>query len=287
MSKAILRAFGDRVIAYNRIYAHITGSVTAGLLLSQLMYWNSAMKGNEFYKTNDDLCEELCMGTKELKNAKAELVALGIVTVTLKSIPAKSYYQVNEDRIIDLINAHEASIHQDGPKRPNWIDRNGPSTTENNTENINKYDFSKNSKEEELEAPPSDEPTLTETAREIASGVGLLPEMTRIQFDKFLDYNQRKGVSLTNWLGKWDQWCRKAVEYKPELRYVAPVENSLSSKKYGTYPVPSGFLANYAPVEDNQGNRICMVYWNSAEGYWAQTDGTVWEFQDEKWYKKE
>ena len=36
--------FNERPIAYQRIYTRLTGKVTSGLLLSQLVYWAGAMK---------------------------------------------------------------------------------------------------------------------------------------------------------------------------------------------------------------------------------------------------
>jgi hypothetical protein len=37
--KLLLNALSDRTVAYNAVYARITNSVTAGILLAQILYW--------------------------------------------------------------------------------------------------------------------------------------------------------------------------------------------------------------------------------------------------------
>ena len=54
----ILRAVLQKPIAFHRINVKITGSITSGLLLSQLWYWWNAVKNREFYKTDAELMEE-------------------------------------------------------------------------------------------------------------------------------------------------------------------------------------------------------------------------------------
>jgi len=66
----MLRLLNQKPIAYQRIYAQITKSLTAGLLLSQVVYWWYACKETEFYKTDRSFAEELFMGNSEFRNAK-------------------------------------------------------------------------------------------------------------------------------------------------------------------------------------------------------------------------
>jgi hypothetical protein len=51
-----LKILNQKPIAYYPIYRQITGSTTAGILLSQLMYWFSVK--DKFYKTDADIIEE-------------------------------------------------------------------------------------------------------------------------------------------------------------------------------------------------------------------------------------
>lgn len=147
----LFEAMNEKPIAYHRVYTTITGSITAGILLSQLIYWSKAMKYKEFYKTDADFMEELGMSIKELRNAKKKLVELGFVTSKLKGVPAKTHYTVNIKEIITVITSLPKRDNLDWPKGTNWIGQKGQTNTENTTETTsenkqkkekkNKYDL--------------------------------------------------------------------------------------------------------------------------------------------------
>ena len=61
-----LKQMSDRIIAFNTVYSKITGSVTSGILLSQLMYWWGKVNGGIFYKTDKEIREETTLGDYEL-----------------------------------------------------------------------------------------------------------------------------------------------------------------------------------------------------------------------------
>ena len=60
ITPSMLLTILDSPIAYHRIYATITGSVTSAVMLSQAMYWTPRTSDphNWFYKTADDWQEE-------------------------------------------------------------------------------------------------------------------------------------------------------------------------------------------------------------------------------------
>jgi len=68
--KEVLLALNQQPIAVYPIYIDITGSMTAGVLLSQVMYWDSKMKGNEFYKNDAEFMQETRLTQSEFKTAK-------------------------------------------------------------------------------------------------------------------------------------------------------------------------------------------------------------------------
>ena len=82
----------QRPIAFYPVYAQIAGSINAGLLLSQLLYWHSAVNGREFYKTDIEISNETYLSEKELRNAKARLKALPFVKIEARGIPRVTYY---------------------------------------------------------------------------------------------------------------------------------------------------------------------------------------------------
>lgn len=131
--KKLLKAFSQRPIAYQKIYAQITNSVTAGLLLSQIVYWwyGPAIE-KEFYKTDNELIDELALGVKELRNAKAKLKKLKIIGMIRKGVPCKTFYKLNETALLTQISSCAERAELVVPKGPNWLGRKGPTTTKTN-----------------------------------------------------------------------------------------------------------------------------------------------------------
>jgi len=102
---ALLRAYSEHPIVYYPVYAEITGSVTAGVLLSQLLYWWYKMREREFYKTDQEFADELSMGVYELRGAREKLVKAGLISTMRKGLPRKMHYVVHEDRLVALITS--------------------------------------------------------------------------------------------------------------------------------------------------------------------------------------
>jgi len=102
-TSALLRAYSEHPIAYFPVYAKITGSITAGVLLSQILYWWHKMDEREFYKTDQDFADELVMGFYEVRGAKKKLIEVGLITVEGKGPLKKTHYTVHEDRLVELI----------------------------------------------------------------------------------------------------------------------------------------------------------------------------------------
>lgn len=141
--KSILKAFSEKPIAYQPVYAKITGSITSGILLSQIVYWWGAMKEQEFYKTDDEWCEELSMGFYELRGAKKKLQELKLITIRRAGVPAKTYYELDYDKLITLITRLGKNPKLDCGKttnkseeKPQTITIYTENTTENTTESL-------------------------------------------------------------------------------------------------------------------------------------------------------
>lgn len=102
--KDLFKSLNKRPIAYYPAYAQITGSVKAGILLSQIMYWYEAMKEDEFYKTEKDWLDELSMKREEFRNAKKTLEDLKLISVEVRGNVRKTYYYPEIDNIISIIS---------------------------------------------------------------------------------------------------------------------------------------------------------------------------------------
>lgn len=146
----ILKALSGRSIAFNPAYTKITGSITAGILLSQVIFWWGVVNGREFYKTNDDWCSELFLGLSELKSAKKKLIELELISITKRGIPAKTFYSLNCQNVIEMLSEYGKNTlsqnetfswsktdQQVGRKPTNWLVENRPTNTENTTEITN------------------------------------------------------------------------------------------------------------------------------------------------------
>ena len=138
--KNLLIQLNQRPIAVYPIYIKITGSVNAGLLLSQLMYWYGAMNGRIFYKTDAEIMEETCLSESELRTAKNKLKSMSFIEIKAKGVPAKTYYSINAEKLISEIH-NFSSAKSTKLKTRNQRNSNSEfneTITENTTENNTK-----------------------------------------------------------------------------------------------------------------------------------------------------
>jgi len=150
--KNLLIQLNQRPIAVYAIYIKITGSVNAGLLLSQLMYWYGAVNGRIFYKSDCEIMEETCLSESELRTAKNKLKLMSFIEIKAKGVPAKTHYSINAEKLISEIH-NFSSVKSTKLKKRNQQNCNSEinetiteSTTENTTKNTS-YILSENSKE--------------------------------------------------------------------------------------------------------------------------------------------
>lgn len=95
----------DRPIAFQRVFVDVTGSITASLFLSQLVYWNRRTTDPDrwIYKTREEWQEETGMTRYEQETARNKLKNLGILTEELRGLPAKMYYRLEEEILNDIL----------------------------------------------------------------------------------------------------------------------------------------------------------------------------------------
>lgn len=98
MNQDLFLQLTKRPIAFHRIYAKVGGSVNAGLLLSQAMYWNDLLppiRKGWFYKTQAEWEQETCLTRREQEAARKALRAAGVLEEKLQGIPARLHFRVN------------------------------------------------------------------------------------------------------------------------------------------------------------------------------------------------
>lgn len=100
----IASVLGDRPVAYNPTLARICGSVTAGILLSQLLYWWDK-KGIEetIYKTIEDIEKETALSRDQQDVAIKKLKSLGFLQVELRGVPATRHFKLSTEIIVEKL----------------------------------------------------------------------------------------------------------------------------------------------------------------------------------------
>lgn len=109
---AALEHMFDRPIAFHRILAKISGSVGAGVFLSQALYWHTRTRNDDgwFYKTQDEWEEETCLSPKMQKKARARWKELGILDEEARGLPRRLYYRIHMANLLEKIK--EYAINQ-------------------------------------------------------------------------------------------------------------------------------------------------------------------------------
>ena len=80
------------------------GSVEAGLLLGQLIYWHGLGKDKVWmYKTIPEMESETGLSRTKQQSAIQRCVRLGVLEVKRKSIPAKRHFRVDMGRLEILL----------------------------------------------------------------------------------------------------------------------------------------------------------------------------------------
>jgi hypothetical protein len=134
--KMMLDLLGTKPIAFNADLARALGSAKAGLLLSQLLFWYGKGKNPDWiYKTIEDFEKETALTRSEQDTAIKICKKYGTIRVERKGIPAKRHFQINTQKIIELLGAYYSSLQenrkQDYRKVVIKIDPKKQSNTEN------------------------------------------------------------------------------------------------------------------------------------------------------------
>ena len=104
----------QKLVCVKPIHLTITGCLNSAYLLGQIIYWDKIYKGAEFYNTDEAFATQLQMGLKAFRLAKAKLKHLGVIFTSLKGIPAKTNYKLNNDVLENLEKTAESSVCQKG-----------------------------------------------------------------------------------------------------------------------------------------------------------------------------
>jgi hypothetical protein len=159
LQNTITSLLTDRPIAYHPVIAKALKSVTAGVFLSQFLYWTPRTKDPHgwIYKTQADIYEETSLTRREQETARRILRDKGVLEEKKAGVPCRLYFRVNKDALVTLLgeevtdpplpqdggNGHPSMAETDSPGCPNppnrdvqseqAINRNTENTIQENT----------------------------------------------------------------------------------------------------------------------------------------------------------
>lgn len=104
---ALRKIVFSQVVAYLVNVGRALGSVKAGILASQLVYWSN--KSNDpdglVFRTQDELEEDTGLSRKEQETARKHLRDSGLLKEQLRGHPCRMFYQIDQDAIVELVLA--------------------------------------------------------------------------------------------------------------------------------------------------------------------------------------
>ena len=130
---------GERIIAFNTAFARISGSVTAGLFLSQLLYWTP--RGNDpdgwIYKTRAEWMEETFLTRRELDAARKFWAETGVIEETQdRGSDRTTSYRVNFAALSDVLHLQNPA----GPStRSGHLEKHKPVTSKTPNRSLLQY----------------------------------------------------------------------------------------------------------------------------------------------------
>jgi hypothetical protein len=110
----MLEQIGAKPIAFHASFAKIAGSVTAGVMLSQIFFWSlhpTAKKNRGwFFKTAAKWWEETGLSRSEQETARKRLASLGIVEEHLHGVPARMHFRLNWEILTEALAGHTREL---------------------------------------------------------------------------------------------------------------------------------------------------------------------------------
>lgn len=98
-------------ITYSKVIAKNYG-VNAAILLGALCGYQTCHNDGEFYKTQNEISDDTCLGIYEIKDGLKILKSAGILLVTRKGMPAQNYYFVAANKLAEILLTSEVKITQ-------------------------------------------------------------------------------------------------------------------------------------------------------------------------------
>jgi len=105
----VVKAMLSRPVAFHAVLARLCGSASAGLMLSQALYWTDVQERTNqaaagwFYKTSDEWETEICLSRHEQEGARRILRGTGCWFEQRKGIGAFLHFRVDLQALAEVI----------------------------------------------------------------------------------------------------------------------------------------------------------------------------------------
>ncbi len=138
--QAVAKYFKHKPILYIAGLSLVFKSTNAGIMLSQLLYWQgkSKLAGGWMYKTMDEMRLETGLSRNQQDTAIKNLKQLGILEVKLKQIPAKRHFRIDMQKLYELLPSLKISSNLTYPNPPHYYVENGQTITKTTQETTSK-----------------------------------------------------------------------------------------------------------------------------------------------------
>lgn len=113
--REILKELNHPPIAVFPVYVDLAGDHATGTALSQIMFIHSTVQGDSFPLTNQELSDKCRFTEKQLKRVIRKLKTLSFITLSRQGVPAKNFYTIDCDKLIQEIKKVLTSRSQKGP----------------------------------------------------------------------------------------------------------------------------------------------------------------------------
>ena len=278
MFKNVLRGFMLKPIAVYPVFIKITGDPHSAMAVSQILYWYGVANG-EFYKTDGELSSEIYATAEQIKRIKKVLHSLSFLKITLRGVPAKTFYDVDLDALEHEINSvietsslgektqtrsGEKTQTRQGEKAQTNTENTTETTAETTSENIHIREKSEKKKAvdskvplyETIELPDFIDRKLwnewqayriekngknaTQSPRAFAIHIN---ELTELHQHGYSANECLEVLKKTGWVGVNQKLCIEKVKEKRDL--FSPVSNPLPTKQNGRnrdFTTPAEYL---------------------------------------------
>lgn len=199
--RAINLLASNNFITYNKDIAKKYG-IEEAILLGVMCGYQSGFGEDEFYREQEQIIEDTALTLYSLRKAVKTLSDAGIIIYRKKGLPAKWYYKVNEERLLEDLRMSR-TIENDRSR-----DVENDSTIINTNNNI-KYNKIKINNKNKF-TPPTKEEVLEYARTKNAVALG----------EKFYEYftvgnwKDKNGVKVKNWKQKFLTWYGHTTQDK-------------------------------------------------------------------------